>query len=540
MKNKIFLSVLIVFMGVLLIFTYKSYATNGDASGTCGNNITWTLDDEGTLTITGSGDMNGTKCAWENYREQVKNVIFEGNITSISDCAFEYNANIETIKLPETVESIGRRSFAECSKLNSIIFPKGLTEIGASAFYNCTNLDNVELEEDLIYIRVCAFAGCTSLKNITIKSDLVLVGNTDDNYDYMTISDTAHIYGHKYSGTYYYATLYGRTFTDIKTNETYNEKITNQDYLDALPKEKVENIGIVSNNGAIGSPTINSIKFCNEKDETNSDYRAIQSKVDELTNNCTTQKDKAKAIFNWIITNITYKYNYGATANIDTIYYYFNEKTGNCEAYTMLTNYMLYLCGIPTATVRNSVHAWSAAYIDGEWIYIDTTHYIFGNTDERANEIIFAYDGLVYVIDIPSEGGKVVRIAKTDEEINQLKSFTIPTNTYMKSIYKVAFDEDIELRAENGTIGAEFIKENRLYCDIENNYIIGTNTKTTVLKGDINNDGKVTLYDAFRILRNVILGGNLTEEQKDIMDYNDDGKVTLYDAFRFLRQVILA
>ena len=64
--------------------------------------------------------------------------------------------------------------------------------------------------------------------------------------------------------------------------------------------------------------------------------------------------------------------------------------------------------------------------------------------------------------------------------------------------------------------------------------------KPNLLKGDVNKDGKVALYDAFRILRYVILGGdNLTEEQRYIMDYNDDGKVALYDAFRFLRQVIL-
>ena len=59
-------------------------------------------------------------------------------------------------------------------------------------------------------------------------------------------------------------------------------------------------------------------------------------------------------------------------------------------------------------------------------------------------------------------------------------------------------------------------------------------------KGDINKDGKVSLYDAFNILRNVIFEAILTEEREYIMDYNDDGKVGLYDAFQFLRQVILS
>ena len=60
-----------------------------------------------------------------------------------------------------------------------------------------------------------------------------------------------------------------------------------------------------------------------------------------------------------------------------------------------------------------------------------------------------------------------------------------------------------------------------------------------LLKGDVNRDGKVALYDAFRILRQAIIGGDLLDDELYIMDYNDDGKVALYDAFRFLRQAIL-
>ena len=60
-------------------------------------------------------------------------------------------------------------------------------------------------------------------------------------------------------------------------------------------------------------------------------------------------------------------------------------------------------------------------------------------------------------------------------------------------------------------------------------------------KGDINGDKKVTLYDAFTILKRVISLSNqnqLAEDEKFIMDYNDDEKVTLYDAFSFLKQAI--
>lgn len=60
------------------------------------------------------------------------------------------------------------------------------------------------------------------------------------------------------------------------------------------------------------------------------------------------------------------------------------------------------------------------------------------------------------------------------------------------------------------------------------------------LKGDVNKDGYVRLYDAFKILEQAILGGKLTKEELYIMDYNEDGKVNLFDAFRFLEQAILS
>lgn len=70
--------------------------------------------------------------------------------------------------------------------------------------------------------------------------------------------------------------------------------------------------------------------------------------------------------------------------------------------------------------------------------------------------------------------------------------------------------------------------------------VLDITNPVTLLKGDVNRDGVVGLYDAFQILRTVILGdGDLSEGEQYIMDFNDDGEVGLYDAFQFLRQVIL-
>jgi len=62
------------------------------ASGTCGENLTWTLDETGLLTISGEGNMadysSSASVPWNDYRSSIKTVVMEEGVTSISDFAF--------------------------------------------------------------------------------------------------------------------------------------------------------------------------------------------------------------------------------------------------------------------------------------------------------------------------------------------------------------------------------------------------------------------------------------------------------------------
>ena len=74
------------------------------ASGSCGDNITWTLDREGTLTISGSGEMEDpafSEVAWQDYRDQITAIIINEGVTSIGDYAFRNCTNIASIILPQ-------------------------------------------------------------------------------------------------------------------------------------------------------------------------------------------------------------------------------------------------------------------------------------------------------------------------------------------------------------------------------------------------------------------------------------------------------
>ena len=457
---------LIIFLFTVLKLNYV-YATDEIASGSCGENITWSLDNEGTLTITGSGDMSGDQCAWADYAEQVKNVIFNGDITSISDRAFKENSNLESIVLPNSVDYIGTSAFRDCINLKTVIFPDNLARIGTSAFYNCSSLDNVELKEvTVLYIYDYAFYGCTSLKTMTVRPEFVSIG--DD-----ALPELKKINSYKFNDFYYLARHTGAEFTDLNTNETYTGQITNQDFLNELPTTNLD-LGVVqTHDGDYGD--VESYEFYNGKEEDNATYKEIKSIVDEITVDCTTDREKAYAVTEWVIRNIAYGGDVvGVKATSQEIYHIFEQKAGHCEGFTMLTNYMLYLCEIPTAIVRNTTHEWTAAFVDGKWIYIDSTHYLFDATDSNAYDILFLYNGGIYEISEPTEGMKKI------DSIPQLTS----------------------------------------------------------LKGDINNDGIVNVNDVNYGMRGIVGKVTLTDLEEQIGDVNEDGIFNVNDINMIMRFIV--
>lgn len=91
-------------------------------SGTCGDNVTYTLDDDGVLTISGQGEMydyDGSDSPF--YRSiSIKNIIIEDGVTGIGDYAFYECESLESIRIPASVLDIGKYVFLFCINLISI------------------------------------------------------------------------------------------------------------------------------------------------------------------------------------------------------------------------------------------------------------------------------------------------------------------------------------------------------------------------------------------------------------------------------------
>ena len=123
--------------------------TTAIRNGNCGENLKYTLKD-GTLTISGSGDMNRYNEYITMIRDDpsvqntVNTVIINDGATSIGEYAFSEWSNLSSITIPNTVTYIGSNAFALCQNLKSITIPDSVTDIGFAAFRDCSNLTSIK------------------------------------------------------------------------------------------------------------------------------------------------------------------------------------------------------------------------------------------------------------------------------------------------------------------------------------------------------------------------------------------------------------
>lgn len=201
------------------------------ASGTCGDNLTWTLDGYGTLTISGTGDMenyfisvlspeNGAITPWNEKRSDVITVVIENGVTSIGDNAFQGCVNLTSVTIPNSVTTVRYSAFENCTSLTrvnipssvtdfrgfafsgtpwltslgefatvngillayqgsdgDVIIPSGVISIGSYAFYKCSGLTSVTIPSSVTSIGSYAFCKCSGLTSVTIPYSVTSIKN---------------------------------------------------------------------------------------------------------------------------------------------------------------------------------------------------------------------------------------------------------------------------------------------------------------------------------------------------------------------------
>lgn len=216
-------------------------------SGSCGDNLTWTLDSEGTLTVSGSGEIlefdcsNDTlhfnKAVIENGVTGIGKLSFSecydmtsieisGSVTKIDKTAFlgcenltnitvassnntycSQNGNLfskdkktliqyaigktdKSYTVPEGIMYINDFSFARCKAIEEIILPEGISKINSHAFGDCVNLTQINLPDSITQIGAGAFAECQSLKKVTLPKNVSTI-EEQAFYDCESLSEIA-------------------------------------------------------------------------------------------------------------------------------------------------------------------------------------------------------------------------------------------------------------------------------------------------------------------------------------------------------------
>ena len=207
------LSALLALAMLLALLPTAAFAAGAHAtSGTCGasgSNVTWKQDSDGTLTISGNGEIRDTSennLLWP-YPKEIKKVIVENGVTEIGRYDFHNCTNLTEVDLSnvQTLENIRENAFSDCSslstvklpmkgklksidtnafgflkgdapKIHEIMIPASVKEIRGYVFNGCKQLGNVEFAEgsklEIIYGHVF---DSTSLKKITIPASVTTI-----------------------------------------------------------------------------------------------------------------------------------------------------------------------------------------------------------------------------------------------------------------------------------------------------------------------------------------------------------------------------
>ena len=191
--------------GVTVHCTDKDILPNG----TCGENVTWTLDGS-TLIISGEGSMDDFEymmTQWNSFKDRIESVVIEDGVTSIGDCAFVRFTNLKSISIPASVETIGFLPFDGCTSLerfdvaeknavyssvDGVLFskdkttlklyprnkadteyaiPDGVKTIAKFAFYECQKLQKLSLPASVETIDLSGVDICWSLTEINVAED---------------------------------------------------------------------------------------------------------------------------------------------------------------------------------------------------------------------------------------------------------------------------------------------------------------------------------------------------------------------------------
>ena len=151
--HKILKRLVIIAMTVMLLMpVMRPLTAQAASSGTCGEALYWTLNDAGTLTISGVGEMTNYTAGTAPWGTGINKVIIKGPVTSIGDYAFYNCSNLSTAMVSNHVTTIGVAAFKGCTSLST------LQPLDAAADQRLGDVNNdgvIDFQDALLLLKFC-------------------------------------------------------------------------------------------------------------------------------------------------------------------------------------------------------------------------------------------------------------------------------------------------------------------------------------------------------------------------------------------------
>ena len=169
------------------------YAASELVSGTCGEDLTWTVDQStGVLTISGKGNMDnyayvtkygtladptitfrtGYQPPWYDYKDSITSIVVEEGVTCIGETAFMGLVNVKSMSLPSTLKELRRECFENLISIEYIDLPDNIVSIGGFAFDCCLSLKKIDIPDSVVEMSGAVFLECRALEEVRLSENI--------------------------------------------------------------------------------------------------------------------------------------------------------------------------------------------------------------------------------------------------------------------------------------------------------------------------------------------------------------------------------
>ncbi len=191
LHNKI-VSIVLVFS--IFFASAAPLCSAAEVKGKCGADCTYTLSDDGALTISGTGTITKKFNEDDQIKEKIKKVIIEEGIEKIGEeCFADLTYQKMDISLPGSLSEIGRYAFHdfwasdiqfpgnlkkiddfafEKNYLERVILPDSLEKLGKYSFAGGKYIKEVRFPSHLATIPAVSFSGCLGIETIVWPQDV--------------------------------------------------------------------------------------------------------------------------------------------------------------------------------------------------------------------------------------------------------------------------------------------------------------------------------------------------------------------------------